>query len=391
VWFTTKDTKSTKNDGVDDGHISRDGRPAIADLTTFPNPSAPKKQNLRGLRALRGEKKMSSTRHSALFACVLYAVTVVACGGTVAHEEGDVGYGGQSDAGVDSGLDAQAGSVDGSAAGTGGAAGSNDSSAGSAGVSEAGKDEGLPDDGGPDCSGVAPGALVGIVGGYGIDGHEVTWCEYASWLATGPSTATQDPWCAWNDAFTADAACMTGMTICKDSSCGNNPVVCVDWCDAHAYCAGIGKRLCGRVGGGQNAPADSVDASRSQWFNACSSGNAHHNYPYGGDSQVGSTDGYGGQKCNGQDFGWGMTLESGSVHMASCASSESGYGSVYNLSGNVAEWEDSCDGATGPQDSCLLRGGSFRSDAMGLSCQAQELGLRMLVRDDVGFRCCSSP
>jgi hypothetical protein len=31
---------------------------------------------------------------------------------------------------------------------------------------------------------------------------------------------------------------------------GNFPITNVDWCDAYAYCAGIGKRLCGKIGGG---------------------------------------------------------------------------------------------------------------------------------------------
>ena len=35
------------------------------------------------------------------------------------------------------------------------------------------------------------------------------------------------------------------------------------------------------------------------------------------------------------------------------------------MSGNVAEWEDSCDASTGATDTCLARGGSFASQAAG--------------------------
>jgi hypothetical protein len=48
--------------------------------------------------------------------------------------------------------------------------------------------------------------------------------------------------------------------------------VCVDWCDAHAYCKPVGKRLCGKIGGGPNLYADYASASSSEWYRACSSG-----------------------------------------------------------------------------------------------------------------------
>ena len=49
----------------------------------------------------------------------------------------------------------------------------------------------------------------------------------------------------------------------------HHPIVWVDWCDAYAYCKGVGKRLCGAIGGG---PVDFhtgyADTNQSQWYRA---------------------------------------------------------------------------------------------------------------------------
>jgi formylglycine-generating enzyme required for sulfatase activity len=71
-----------------------------------------------------------------------------------------------------------------------------------------------------------------------------------------------------------------------------------------------------------------------------------------------------------------------------------GYEGVYDLTGNVWEFEDSCDGATGNKDWCASRGGSFYlwnpSKPTGTLCK---WGPRNLRDHDgsglIGFRCCS--
>ncbi len=157
-------------------------------------------------------------------------------------------------------------------------------------------------------------------------------------------------------------------------------MVCVDWCDAYAYCQAVGKRLCGKIGGGMNNYDDYANASTSQWYAACSSGGTN-DYPYG--------DPYSGTTCNGSGAGHWTTVPVAS--MSGCQSSVSGYTGVYDLSGNVLEWEDSCDGNTGKLDLCRLRGGSFYYSGLDLRCDYDNYDYRDFQNVAFGFRCCSSP
>jgi sulfatase modifying factor 1 len=215
--------------------------------------------------------------------------------------------------------------------------------------------------------------LVSVSGGYSIDATEVTRSQYKSWLDTSPSTSGQPTYCSWNTSYTPSKDWPPGTK-------GSHPVVGVDWCDAYAYCQGVGKRLCGKIGGSSNGYNDTNKATSSQWYAACTSGGSN-TYPYGSSYQSST--------CNGEDAGHGGTVAVGSK--GGCQSSAIGYAGVYDLSGNVWEWEDSCNGNTGSSDYCRLRGGSFYYNDNNLRCDSgSNFDVdRDYQSDRIGFRCCS--
>ena len=170
---------------------------------------------------------------------------------------------------------------------------------------------------------------------------------------------------------------MAQPTVCQGATCDDQPQVCVDWCDAEAYCSSVGKQLCRGIGGVEYGFFDRIDASKSQWSHACTSGGKNA-YPYGAS--------YDGQDCNGQDYGAGTTVPVASLD--GCQSSEPGYAGAFDLSGNVREWEGLC------MEECSVRGGSFLlGDEAALGCNdlwsSASFAGRNEVFDDCGFRCCS--
>jgi formylglycine-generating enzyme required for sulfatase activity len=62
---------------------------------------------------------------------------------------------------------------------------------------------------------------------------------------------------------------------------------------------------------------------------------------------------------------------------------------VFDLSGNVWEWEDACAGSSGALDSCRIRGGGYNNTAGSLVCAADSLSAREDPAVNVGFRCCA--
>ena len=227
------------------------------------------------------------------------------------------------------------------------------------------------DTGPPACPSTGRGPTMVRAGAFCIDGTEVTRTQYAAFLTSLPSTAGQPARCAWNTTFTPQSAWPPG-------SLGDDPVVGVDWCDAWAFCAWAGKRLCGAVGGGAVDPGSFADAAASQWTSACTLGGAHP-YPYG--------DTYVGTACNGEPTDGAATL----VPVATFTACQS-YAGVYDLLGNADEWEDSCtivaDDAGGANDTCHLRGEGF-GEGTALVCNAPEAHARSAVGGDQGIRCCA--
>jgi len=65
------------------------------------------------------------------------------------------------------------------------------------------------------------------------------------------------------------------------------------------------------------------------------------------------------------------------------------YNEVLDLTGNVMEWEDSCDGAEGADDRCRARGGSFQSGDVQSRCDYDYPLQRSSQFSYLGFRCCT--
>jgi formylglycine-generating enzyme required for sulfatase activity len=207
--------------------------------------------------------------------------------------------------------------------------------------------------------------------GYCIDTTEVTRAAYATWLAAGPSLEHQISNCAWNKSFVPYRDWPAPETDPQ------LPVTWVDWCDAYAYCQGVGKHLCG-------APLNNAGAGawarQSQSYSACASG-GELEYPYGNS--------YDAMKCNGADSGKGARVAGGT--MKGCQSSAPGYGGVYDLIGNVREWEDFCldPKDIGERTYCVAGGGSYALVAEFQRCGRHQVLTRGNAAGDVGFRCCA--
>jgi formylglycine-generating enzyme required for sulfatase activity len=156
-----------------------------------------------------------------------------------------------------------------------------------------------------------------------IDATEVTRGQYAAWLATNPNPADiwQDATCSWNASFTPDTACMARSSVCKGADCANHPQVCIDMCDAVAYCRAIGKHLC----------------SAYEWSNACTS-NGVNQFTYGNSIGVG-------QCHDTTEPNSSTTVPVGT--MPECQSPVPGFAGIFDLIGNVSEWVADCTGSAG--------------------------------------------
>jgi formylglycine-generating enzyme required for sulfatase activity len=222
-------------------------------------------------------------------------------------------------------------------------------------------------------------------GFYCIDHAEVRNVDYKAFVDAQANTAGQSTACAFNASYQPDVA---GQCDQYDpTNKPDLPIACVDWCDAAAFCKWDGKHLCGKLGGGSNAPADFADPSKSAWYRACSHA-GDDDFPYGNS--------YSGDKCVGLD---NTAVHPLATPFTSCVG---GYDGLYDMSGNVAEWEDSCSGSAGAADLCLDRGGSYLDTnvsvgaAPSLQCNSNVHGspkmatkARSTRSPEIGFRCCS--
>lgn len=199
---------------------------------------------------------------------------------------------------------------------------------------------------------------------YKIDSTEVTRGQYALFLAAkNGNTSGQVAECAANTTYVPEYQWPPSITDY------DKPVTYVDWCDAAAYCSWAGGRLCGKIGGGA-ATGYWADPATRQMLHACEgpSGNA---YPYGNSFVAG--------RCN----------DGAIAPVATFIPCNGGYAGLFDLSGNVAEWEDQC---TTVDDSCYTRGRAPTGTAAAdTRCDKLHSYMRLKGTDWLGFRCCSNP
>jgi formylglycine-generating enzyme len=276
---------------------------------------------------------------------------VGACGLDVTGSGGPA-PGGEVDGGVDATFDGGAG-PDTSIADAG-EAGTEPNGA----DADAGAETGARD---ADCVAQQPPRMV-RVGSVCVDETEVTNDQYRSFLAAA-NLPVPSAVCTWNATFVPDAGPPPGDAF---------PVL-VNWCDAQAYCTWAGKRLCGKLGGGSlTDDNDTEDPTKGQWAHACTNAGATA-FPYGNTFNP-------------------TACASGDVHPTAALSTCQGPAEgLFDMSGNVWEWVDACNGAGGADDDCAIMGGSFQSTTDSeLKCRAHSSGKRAdIPHMATGFRCCS--
>ena len=254
----------------------------------------------------------------------------------------------------------------------------------------------VPTDAGPPpaCPRTEGAALMADLGTHCIDTTEVTRAQYAKFVAAALDPSGQPSECLWNKAFKPQVD-VAAPHVCTDELVDpvknpDHPVICVDWCDAVAYCKWAGKRLCGKIGGGGDSFEDMAvhdNAATSQWFAGC----GISAYPYGPTYEP--------ERCC--DLADGGTKQAHGVgQLAGCHGPPgTPLGGVFDMSGNVAEWTDACEGSGFPGDQkCLTRGGYFGDRdadsatlrcAFGASLTSNRAKPRNSFDDHIGIRCCA--
>jgi sulfatase modifying factor 1 len=220
----------------------------------------------------------------------------------------------------------------------------------------------------PEVAGMKMAHIQTPLGAYCIDVNEVTQRQYWAFLDAAPDLPS----------LYRSKGCAGVSDVSAPWRAGkeDHPVSGVSYCGAEAYCSFVGKSLCGDISSGGTLDESLMgNALHDMWSRACS-GESHRAYPYG--------DEYEPEYCNGDDNQGDTTPVRSLPH---CATSDQG---IFDLSGNVWEWTNTCNQDVHTGDYCLARGGSYDSDEEELSCSFNMLWApRIQVEDDLGFRCCS--
>jgi sulfatase modifying factor 1 len=221
-------------------------------------------------------------------------------------------------------------------------------------------------------SGIGPDMVMvpgnGSTPGFCVDSTEVTSTQYSAFLGSNPPLSLLPAVCSYKASF---------RTI---STSGNLPAN-VDWCDAAGFCAYSGKRLCGKIGGGSNDYESYSDVTASQWYYACTAG-GRTIYPYGNS--------FDGTICNDSAFDAGAPIP-----VKTAAKCIGGFPGLYDMAGNMWEWEDSCipgDSGSPADDQCRARGGCWVDGVATTRCDydyIQHFDPRRDSTSYMGFRCCA--
>ncbi|GAC1532032.1 MAG: hypothetical protein NVS3B10_27220 [Polyangiales bacterium] len=234
----------------------------------------------------------------------------------------------------------------------------------------------LPNGAKPENCAAEAGPTLEPIGDAGacIDRTEVSVGDYRAFLiAREGDTSGQRADCASNMSFVPSS----GLPPSADDKL---PMNYVDFCDAVAYCAWAGKRLCGSLVDENPVPADALTNPQvSQWFRACSRNNdGLHAFPYGPTFDE--------TRCN------AYSVDAGPRSLRAVGSTptcEGGYRDIFDMSGNVDEWEDSCAVVDGGV-LCVIRGGNFNNGFSAASACATIKRVDSTVgAATLGFRCCS--
>ena len=233
---------------------------------------------------------------------------------------------------------------------------------------------------------------VGWSGGvaFCIDSTEVTNAQYQKFLtaAAAPAPGTL---CLWNTSLVPNTTAPGCQATFDPVARANHPVVCVDWCDAEAYCHWAGKHLCraGSLNGDDpGVVTNPVASDGSEWVIACTNDHAT-TYPYGNEPVAG--------KCVDKKF---LAEMSGVQPVKSALECVGGVAGVYDMAGNASEWQNDCveakSSTDGKDDTCDAYGGAQSSDYADTACLAAATATdtaahftRSQVASDNGFRCCA--
>lgn len=243
--------------------------------------------------------------------------------------------------------------------------------------SDTATDAPAPQDGGDSgCPTGLPGPPLVRATDFCIDATEVTRLQYAKFLANLGDGGVADagglvvpPECNWKKS-TAE---LVPSANWDPQASPQKPVVNVDWCDARLYCRWAGKRLCGKRSGGGLGYDDPPDSPTSQWYTACSQ-DGLRTFAYGANWDA--------TKCRVDDNGQKCTT------VASYPQCVGGYPGLFDMTGNVGEWVDQCQGPA-KNDDCRILGGDYGTNEDGSRCDArQNRGRDNSSNDWLGFRCC---